>query len=379
MNADEWLIEFSSVIARAVFFAVAACSFSGACAQSSAYPVKPIRLIVPFAEAEAPGHVSRRPVRGHGARAPGFIQVAAAPSLPYPVRPIRLIVPFAPGGGSDLVGRLLAQKLAPLLGQQVVVENRAGAAGRIGTELVAKAAPDGYTLLLATSSVLVGAATYSRLSFDMPKDFSPISLVASTAYALVAHPSVPAKSVKELIALAKSRPGRLTYASSGTGGASHLAGELFSSMAGVKMIHVPYKGSSPGTLAAMAGETDLMFSNILPALPAIRSGRLRPVGITSLRRSSLLPDVPTIAEAGLPGFEVDQLYGLLAPAATPRDVVKRLNEETAKVMQAPDPRSRLLADGSEVMLSTPGEFEKRIVDEIEKWTRVIKQAGIKEE
>jgi tripartite-type tricarboxylate transporter receptor subunit TctC len=318
---------------RAVFFTLAACSISGAFAQS----------------------------------------------LAYPVRPLRLIVPFSPGGGSDLVGRLLGQKLAPLLGQQVVVENRAGAAGRIGTELVAKAAPDGYTLLLATSSVMVGSATYSRLPFEMPKDFSPISLVAYTTYALVAHPSVPIKSVKELIALAKSRPGRLTYASSGTGGASHLSGELFSSMAGVKMIHVPYKGSSPGTLSVMAGETDLMFSNILPALPAIRSSRLRAVGITSLRRSSLLPDVPTIAESGLPGFEVEQLYGMLAPAATARDIVRRLNEETAKVMQAADTRSRLLADGSEVMVSTPEEFEKRIIDEIGKWTRVIRQAGIKEE
>ena len=364
---------------RAVFFTLAACSISGAFAQSSAYPVRPITLVVPFAEGEAPGHVSRRPVRGHGARAPGFIKVAVAPSLPYPVRPLRLIVPFSPGGGSDLVGRLLGQKLAPLLGQQVVVENRAGAAGRIGTELVAKAAPDGYTLLLATSSVMVGSATYSRLPFEMPKDFSPISLVAYTTYALVAHPSVPVKSVKELIALAKSRPGRLTYASSGAGGASHLSGELFSSMAGVKMIHVPYKGSSPGTLSVMAGETDLMFSNILPALPAIRSSRLRAVGITSLRRSSLLPDVPTIAESGLPGFEVEQLYGILAPAATPRDIVRRLNEETAKVMQAADTRSRLLADGSEVMVSTPEEFEKRIIDEIGKWTRVIRQAGIKEE
>jgi tripartite-type tricarboxylate transporter receptor subunit TctC len=298
----------------------------------------------------------------------------------YPVKPIRLIVPFAPGGGSDLVGRLLAQKLGSQLGQQVVVDNRAGAGGRIGTELVAKSAPDGYTLLLATSSVMVTApALYAKLPFEMPRDFSPVSLVAYTTYALVAHPAVPARSVKELIALAKSRPGQLTYASSGTGGPAHLSGELFSSLAGVKMIHVPYKGSSPGTLSVMAGETDLMFSNVLPALPAIRSGRLRAIGITSLKRSVLLPEVATVAESGLPGFEVEQLYGVLAPAGTPREIVRRLNEEIAKVMQAADTRSRLLADGSEVSVSTPEDFERMIAVEIGKWTKVIKQAGIKEE
>ena len=233
---------------------------------------------------------------------------------------------------------------------------------------------------MATSSVMVTApALYAKLPFEMPKDFSPISLVAYTTYVLVAHPAVPARSVKDLIALAKSRPGRLTYASSGTGGPAHLSGELFCSMAGVKMIHVPYKGSSSGTLSVMAGETDLMFSNILPALPAIRSGRLRPLGITSLKRSALLPDVATIAESGLPGFEVEQLYGMLAPAGTPRGIVKRLNEETAKAMQAPDTQNRLLADGSEVSVSTPEELEKTIITEIGKWAKVIRQAGIKED
>lgn len=306
--------------------------------------------------------------------------ISGALAQTYPGKPVRLIVPFAPGGGSDLVGRVLAQKLGPQLGQQVVADNRAGAGGRIGTDLVAKAAPDGYTLLLGTSSVMVSApALYAKLPFDMPRDFSTISLVAFTTYALVAHPSVPAKSVRELIVLAKSRPGRLTYASSGAGGHSHLAGELLSSLAGIKMIHVPYKGSSPGTVSVMAGETDLMFSNVLPALPAVRSGRLRALGITSLKRSELLPEVATVAESGLPGFEVLQLYGLLAPAGTPREIVKRLNEETARAMQAADIKSRLLADGSEVSVSTPEEFEKTIVAEIGKWTKVIKQAGIKED
>jgi tripartite-type tricarboxylate transporter receptor subunit TctC len=306
--------------------------------------------------------------------------ISGAHGQTYPARTVRLVVPFAPGGGSDLVGRLLAQKLAPLLGQQVIVDNRAGAGGRIGTELVAKAAPDGYTLLFATSSVMATApALYPKLPFEMPKDFSPVSLVAYTAYVLVVHPSVPAKSVKGLIALAKSQPDRLTYASSGAGGPAHLSGELFSSMAAVKMIHVPYKGSSPGTLAVVAGETDLMFSNTLPALPPVKSGRLRPLGVTTLQRSPLMPGVPTVAESGLPGFEVQQLYGVLAPAGTPREIVRRLNQEVAKVMQTEDTRSRLLADGSEAMVSTPEEFEKAITAEIGKWTKVIRQAGIKEE
>jgi len=298
----------------------------------------------------------------------------------YPTRTVRLIAPFAPGGGTDLMARLLAQKLTPLLGQQVIVDNRAGAGGRIGAELVAKSPPDGYTLLLAGSSVMATApALYSKLPFEMPRDFSPISLIAYTAYVLVAHPTVPVRSVTDLIALAKSRPGRLTYASSGTGGPAHLSGELFSSMAGVKMIHVPFKGSSPGTLSVIAGETDLMFSNTLPALPSVKSGRLRALGITALRRSAIMPDVPTVAESGLPGFDVQQVYGLLAPAGTPRDVVRRLNQEIAKVMQAEDIRSRLLADGSEVLVSTPEELERVILAEIGKWTKVIRQAGIKEE
>ena len=298
---------------------------------------------------------------------------------PYPSKPVRMIVPFAPGGGSDLVGRVLAQKLGAALGQQVIVENRAGAGGRIGTEVVAKAPPDGYTLLFATSSVMVTApALYSKLPFDMPRDFAPVSLAATTAYVLVAHPSVPARSVQDLVGLAKRSPGRLTYASSGAGGPAHLAGELFGALAGVNMIHVPYKGSSPGTLSVVAGETDAMFSNLLPALPAIRGARLRPLGVTSRERSSILPDVPVLASV-IPGFVVEQLYALLAPAGTPRAIVTTLNAEVARAMQAADTRERLLADGSEVAVSTPEQLEKRIVAEIAKWSKVIRAAGIKAE
>ena len=304
----------------------------------------------------------------------------SATAQTYPAKPVRLVLPFPPGGGTDVVGRLVAQKLGQALSQQVIVDNRAGAGGRIGTDLVAKAPPDGYTLLLATSSVMgTGPALYKKLPFDMPKDFAPISLVAYTAYVLVTHPSVPAKSVKELVTLAKSKPGRLTYASSGAGGAAHLSGELFSSMAGVKMVHVAYKGSSPGMFSVVSGETDLMFNNALPALPQVKNGRLRALGVTTPQRSAVLPEVPTIAESGLKGFEVQQNYGVLAPAGTPREIVNRLNQEIGKVMRTEDAKSRLLADGSEAKVSTPEELEKAIVAEIAKWSKVIKQAGIKEE
>ena len=297
----------------------------------------------------------------------------------YPSRIVRLVVASAPGGGSDLVGRTLAQKMAPALGQQIIIENRAGAGGRIGAEVVARAAPDGYTLLIGTSSLMVVApALYPKLPYDMTRDFAPVSLLGSAAYVLVVHPSVPVKSVKELLALARARPDHLTYASAGSGASSHLAGELFKMMARVRIVHVPYRASPLATLSVVAGESALMFSNILPAVPAIRSGRLRPLGITSVKRSSVLSDVPTIEESGLPGYEVVQLYAMLAPAGTPRDIVRRLNDEAGKGMQSADTRERLRADGSEVAVSTPEDLEKMIAAELRKWAKVIKQAGIAE-
>jgi len=296
----------------------------------------------------------------------------------YPTKPVRLVVPFSTGGGTDVLGRLVAHKLTAALGQQVIVENRPGAAGRIGAEFVARAPADGYTLLMATTTVLMTApALFPKLPYKSPDDFAPISSVASGTYILVVHPSVPANSVKQLIALAKRKPGALNFASSGPGDTNHLSAELFQAQAGIKMVHVPYKGAGPGTLSVVIGETDLTFSNILPAVPPIRAKRLRPLGISTLQRSAILPDVPTIAESGLPGFEVRTLYALLAPAGTPASIVQRLNQAVVRGMQESDTKAQLLKRGSEVIVSSPQELEKTIVSEIQKWAKIIKQAGIK--
>ena len=296
----------------------------------------------------------------------------------YPSKLIRFIVPFPPGGGTDIIGRLIAQKLTAALGQQVIVDNRAGAAGRTGTEYVARAAPDGYTLLMGTTTVIITPpALFPKLSYDPLKDLSPVSPIASGSYVLIVHPSVPARSVKELIALAKAHPGQLNFASSGPGDTNHLSGELFQIEAGITMTHVPYKGAAPGTLSVIMGETDLMFSNIVPAIPPVKAGQVRPLGITTLKRSPLLPQVPTIAESGLPRFEVQTLYAVMAPAGTPDDIVKRLNHAIAESVQLPDVRQRIEADGSQIVLGTPEDLRKIMVREIAKWSQVIKRAGIK--
>jgi tripartite-type tricarboxylate transporter receptor subunit TctC len=310
----------------------------------------------------------------------GMVVSAAVHSQPYPTKPIRLIVPFTPGGGSDSIGRLIAQKLATAFGQQVVVDNRAGAGGRIGAEITVHAAPDGYTLFLGGSTVMITApAMYRRLSYDPLKDFSHISLVASGTYVLVRHPSVPANTVRELIALARSKPGRLNYASSGPGSPGNLAGELFNSMASVKLVHIPYKGSTPGMVGVIGGEVDLMFNNIVPALPAIRDKRLAAIAITSAKRSTLLPDVPTISESGLAGFDVETFYGLSAPAGIPPLILTRLNDEVVSAVRSPDAKRRLLDDGCEPVGSSPEEYAKTIRTEIAKWRKVVKDAGIRSE
>ena len=309
---------------------------------------------------------------------PLSLNFSIAHAQSYPSRPVRMVVPFPPGGGTDVIGRLLAQKLAAALKQQVIVDNRAGAAGRIGAEHVARSAPDGYTLLMATTTVIITApALFPKLPYDSLKDFAPVSPVSTGTYVLVVHPSVPARSVKQLIDLAKARPGQLNFASSGPGDTNHLSGELFQTEAGVRLVHVPYKGAAPGTLSVVMGETDLMFSNIVPVIPPLKAEKLRPLGITSLKRSPLLTEVPTVSESGLPGFEVETLYAVLTPAGTPPDVVRRLNEAISESLRSPDLRQRLEADGSQTMPGTPEELKKVMIHEIDKWTKVIKRAGIK--
>jgi tripartite-type tricarboxylate transporter receptor subunit TctC len=312
------------------------------------------------------------------ALAAGFGGVANAAA--YPEKSIRLIVPFAPGGGADSIGRLIAQKLSQSFGQQVVVDNRAGAGGRIGAELAVRAAPDGYTLFFGGSTVLMTApAMVAKLAYDPRRDFSHISLIAAGTYVLIRNPALPATTIAELIALAKSKPSRLNYASSGPGGPGNLAGELFNAMAGVKIVHVPYKGSTPGLVATIAGEVELMFNNIVPALPAIRDRRVSAIAITSARRSSLLTGVPTIAESGLPGFAVETYYGLSAPAGLPAVLRLKLNAEVARVLQLPEVKARLLDDGCEPAAGTPEEYERVIDREIVKWRRVVREAGIRAE
>ena len=298
----------------------------------------------------------------------------------WPQRSIRLIVPNAPGGGSDAVARALADRLTPALGQAVIVENRAGGGGRQGAEFVAKSPADGYTLLLGTGATLITSrALHGKLSYDPEKSFAPVALLARTAYLLTVHPSVPARDVKQLIALARARPGALNAASTGAGSPSHLAAELFRASAGIHITHVPYKGSAPGTLSVMQGETSLMFSNLIAALPFINTGRFRALGVTTLQRTALAPEIPTIAESGLPGYEVLQFYSLVTPAGTPEHAIKRLTEEISKRFATPETRRLLAAQGTEINLGNAAELAALHAREIAKWGALIKQLGISAE
>jgi tripartite-type tricarboxylate transporter receptor subunit TctC len=304
----------------------------------------------------------------------------AGQSAAYPTKPIRVVAPFTPGGGSDVIARIVAQKLTEAFKQQAIVENRAGAGGRVGTEFVARSAPDGYTLLLTGSgSVIFAAALYDKLPYDPLKDLAPVTTVASSALMLVAHPAVPARSVKQLVALARAKPGALNYASSGSGAPAHLAAELFQALTKTKLTHVPYKGTAPAVTSVLTGETDVSFGNMLALVPLVQSGRLRALGVTSLKRSDIFPDVPTIAESGVPGFETVTYYGVFAPAGTPAEIIALLNAALVRGLQSADTRKRLAADGSEVFTSTPQEFARVMKSDTEKWVRVVKEAGIKPE
>ena len=302
---------------------------------------------------------------------------AGALAQSYPTRAIKLVVPSSPGGGTDIVARILGQKLSEQLGQQFVVENRAGAGTVIGNDAVAKSAPDGYTLLMGLSTLAINPSMYAKLPYDAMRDFAPISQSVSACNILVLHPSVPAKTVVELIALARAKPGSLTFGSAGMGTNPHLSGELFKSLARIDMVHVPFKGSGQSIISQLAGEIAANFPSVPTAMPYVKAGRLRGIGVTTLKRVEVLPFVPSIAEAGLPGYEATQWFGLLAPAGTPRPIIDRLYQESSRALRSADMKERMTAEGLEVVGSTPEEFASYIRSETEKWTQVIKAAGIK--
>jgi len=310
-----------------------------------------------------------------------LVASTAAPaqtSTAYPVKPIRLIVPFAAGGPTDILARTIGQKLTQALGFQVIVDNRPGADGNIGTEIAAKSPPDGYTLLLATAGILtVNPSLHSRLPFDVVRDLAPIALAASITNVLIVHPSLPVKSVKDFIRLAQSRPGQLSYASSGTGSASHLAMELLKSTAHIDVVHIPYKGAAPGITDLIGGQVQVMLIGLPGALPAIKAGRLKALAVSSLRRSPAAPELPTIAEAGLPGFEVINWLGVLAAAGTSSDIIAKLNQEIDKALRQADVKERLVNQGFEVMGGTPEQFAAYIKRETAKWAKVVTATGAK--
>lgn len=298
----------------------------------------------------------------------------------FPSKPIKLIVPYPPGGGADIFARTLSQKLGENLGQQVVVDNKAGANGIIGTDMVAKSAPDGYTLVLGNIGPnAINQAIYPALPYDCVKDFAPVALTGYTAHILAVNTKVPVSSVAELIALAKAQPGKLTYASSGIGGSPHLAGELFKLMTGTNMVHVPYKGASPGNTDLIAGQVDLTFNTLPPLLQFAKTGKIKALAVTGSKRASALPDVPTVEESGVKGYDVTTWYGILAPAGTPPEIVARLNAEIVKTLKTPEVYQKLQGQGFDVDTSTPEAFATLIRDEVDKWKKVAREANVKAE
>jgi len=297
----------------------------------------------------------------------------------YPSRPVRMVVPFAPGGSTDVLARIVGQKLTERSGQPVIIENRAGAGGNIGAEQVTRSAPDGYTLLLGGVPHAISASLYSKLPYDLARDLAAVAEIASFPSAIVLHPSLPANSVKELIALARARPGRLSFGSAGSGSPNHLSLELFKTMAGVKMVHVPYKGSGQLVGDLLAGQVQLASMGLPVAVPHVHSGKLRAIAVTGAARSSLLPEVPTVSEAALPGFEVTSWYGVFAPAGLPADIVAKLNSEIGSAVTAAEVKERLAALGAEPSVKSPDQFGRYVRQEITKWAKVVKDSGAKAE
>lgn len=294
----------------------------------------------------------------------------------YPSKSVRMIVPFPPGGSNDILGRFMGQKLTERLGQQVVIDNRPGADGIIGADITARSAPDGHTIAIISTSYAMNVATH-KLPYDPIKSFTFISMIGTGANVLAVHPSVPAKNVKELIALAKSRPGQLRYASSGVGGFNHFGGELFKSMAGVDMIHVPYKGGGPAMIDVISGQVEVLFGTLIQTLPHIRSAKLRALGVGSQTRTLLLPETPTIVESGVAGYDGSIWWGFIGPAGMPPDALNRLHTEITTVLRDPESAKRLASEAAEPAIATPEEFSKLIASDIAKWIKVAKQAGIK--
>jgi len=296
----------------------------------------------------------------------------------YPTKPLRFVVGLAPGGATDIVARLIAQKLTDALGQSVIVDNRSGAAGSIGAGIVAKAQPDGYTLLIVSSSFGINPSLYD-LPFDSIKDFAPVIQIGQAPFLLVVTPSLPVQTVKDLIALAKAKPGTLNFSSGGHGGSGHMAGELFKRMADIQVDHVPYRGGSPAVTGVISGQVQFTFSAIVAGLQYWRAGRLRALGVTSTKRSTSAPDVPTIAEAGVPGYHVLTWYGVLAPAGTPNAAITKLNEETNKILRTPEVAQRFVADGAEPVGGAPAEFGRHLADEINRFRKLAKDVGVRSE
>ncbi len=303
--------------------------------------------------------------------------IMAQDAKDYPAKPIRIIVPYPPGGGTDVVARIISDPLAAALGQPIIIDNRGGAAGNLGTDIAAKSAPDGYTILLTLSSHTINPKLYDKLPFDVERDFAPISLVALSPQILVAHPSVPANNIRELIALAKAQPGKLNFASVGTGSPGHIAGELFKLKTGVDIVHIPYKGGGPAVTDTLGGQVQLLFVTLPAAMQHVKAGRLKALAVTSDKRSLAAPDIPTIAESGVPDCVVNSWYGALAPAKTPPAIVAKLQAAFAKALSMPEVKDKLFAQGAEGAPSTSADFERRIHDELRQWEYVIREAKIK--
>jgi len=304
-----------------------------------------------------------------------LVMTAPANAQSYPNKPVRVVVPYPPGGPTDIVARVLFQQVSEATGQQFLVDNRAGAGGNIGAEIVAKSPADGYTLLIGTTAHAINMSLFKNLSYDVQKDFAPVSLLTQGPLVLVAHPQFPANSIKEVIELAKSKSGGLNFASSGNGQSTHLSAELFNTMAGIKMSHVPYKGSAPALTDVMSGQVDVMFDTTLSAMPFVKAGKLKALGLTSPVRSPAAPDVPTIAESGLPGYEVFAWNGVFVPAGTPKAIIQQLNDQIRKAMLLPQVKDKFSAQGFAASWNSPENFGVFVKNEVDKWTRTVKASG----